>query len=535
MERLEESNVDSLLFRARCKGVRIWVEKNELRYQAPKGVLNSDDYSKLKERRADLLEFLGKSPVADSWEGSIIRRASSEQVPLTFSQQAIWNYFNPGERGSRSEQFAVRLLGEWSIEVLRQAFAALVRRHEALRTRIVTTNGIPIQEIDEGDEFDVELVEITGNSKWDREASAKRFIAKLANAHLDVSAQPLFAVRLLELDRQDMVLVVSWDHLFFDPISIATLWRELWTTYSHLVTDGSIPLIEVPVQFGDYAVWQQKTNGSWMREHAAYLSERIAESVRVPLFSRRPIPQSADRPAFHISSVRLEKQLVNGLAGVSRENRVTLGMSLLTVYAALLLRWCNKSDLLVGVVTSGRNRTEIENTIGYFASTVFVHVTLKEADSFRELLGRVSKEYKFALHHDDSARTIARVPLPACALNAMLNWAPREIVLDPVTSFNAHVSQKIGITVERFAVDCVGVKNGDQEQNDFDDQDADPQLTLVETDEGVTGSMLFRCDQIATDSVDHFLSTFKHFAQILCSDPSTMVTSLPYQSERGLP
>jgi len=57
-----------------------------------------------------------------------------------------------------------------------------------------------------------------------------------------------------------------------------------------------------------------------------------------------------------------------------------------TAYVALVLRWCNASAGIFQYVTDGRNRPEFEETIGYFASMLYLRVILQESGTFSDLL-----------------------------------------------------------------------------------------------------------------------------------------------------
>src|SRR5438445_3110721 len=94
------------------------------------------------EQRALLLEALRRR-AADS---SISPRPDSGPAPLSFSQQRMWflDQWEPGaptQNGAR----AIRLLGELDVTALQQALAAVVERHESLRTIYLAERGEPRQ------------------------------------------------------------------------------------------------------------------------------------------------------------------------------------------------------------------------------------------------------------------------------------------------------------------------------------------------------------------------------------------------------
>src|SRR6185369_13715445 len=120
--------------------------------------------------------------------------------PLTFSQQMRWNMINlESRRSARELSIAMRLLGELNVQLLRKSFLELVRRHESLRTRIVSTDGIPTQAIDDTQEFDLEIVDLTAVAEADRDTEARRLVRGLVDEWVDVAVGPLFAAKLVKL------------------------------------------------------------------------------------------------------------------------------------------------------------------------------------------------------------------------------------------------------------------------------------------------------------------------------------------------
>src|SRR5438067_1615655 len=76
-------------------------------------------------------------------------------------------------------------------------------------------------------------------------------------------------------------------------------------------------------------------------------------------------------------------------------------MTLLAAFATLLYRYTGQEDLLVGTVTGGRKRPEIEKLMGFFLNTVVLRPKLAGNPTFRQLLGRVRQVTLGAYAHDD--------------------------------------------------------------------------------------------------------------------------------------
>ena len=69
----------------------------------------------------------------------------------------------------------------------------------------------------------------------------------------------------------------------------------------------------------------------------------------------------------------------------------TMFMAILAAFQALLVRYSQEDDVIVGVPYAGRNRAETESLIGAFLGAVALRSNLSDGPSFNTLLTRVRK------------------------------------------------------------------------------------------------------------------------------------------------
>ena len=100
-------------------------------------------------------------------------------------------------------------------------------------------------------------------------------------------------------------------------------------------------------------------------------------------------------------SLLLPKQLGEALKALSRQEGVTLFMTLLAAFKILLHRYTSQDDLVVGTPIANRNRLETEGLIGFFVNTLVLRTDLSGNPSFRELLRRVREVCLAAYSHQD--------------------------------------------------------------------------------------------------------------------------------------
>jgi Condensation domain/TubC N-terminal docking domain len=513
---MSTERVSDILFTMRRRGVKIWAENGKLRYQTSKKTLSAEDLESLRALREDILAFL-EQPPAIRRESPPVPRRPSDRVPLSFPQQLYWDTLDLERCPSmRSVGAAVRLNGQLDSSALRQSFQALVYRHEALRTRIVVFDGVPEQHVDEADEYTLDSLDLTSLPSYARESEARRLVEQIVYEPILVAVGPLFVARLLKLDPCDHVLVVAADHTISDAASIGIIWRDLFSLYSKFISGQPCSLPEVVVQYPDYAVWQRKTHDSWMQQHHAYWTRRLAGARRLRLFEHEKMTHSSGTKWARLP-VSFGKTLSNDLLEVSRRGRTSLVMSVLTAFAALISRSCNVADLVLPFVTNGRLYPQVANTVGFFGTAIFLRIELYQEDTFLDLLERVTQEYAVAYEHDDSYRMLVQMHEPEFTLNPQFNWIPREFNMNAARS--SHLLQThdpLTMAPFDFALRL-------REDRDWD---GEPRLDISDSKEGVIGAIIYRADRFTHNTIERFGKSLLLFAQKLAREPASRIKTV---------
>jgi len=93
--------------------------------------------------------------------------------------------------------------------------------------------------------------------------------------------------------------------------------------------------------------------------------------------------------------------VVRALQALSQREGVTLFMTLLAAFQALLHRYTGQDDVCLGVAVANRHHPAIENLIGFFVNTLVMRTDLGGNPTFREVLPRVRETCLGAYAHQD--------------------------------------------------------------------------------------------------------------------------------------
>ncbi|HYK22999.1 MAG TPA: condensation domain-containing protein, partial [Pyrinomonadaceae bacterium] len=313
----------------------------------------------------------------------------SEKIPLSFAQQRLW-LLEQLEPGTSLYHIPVtlRLTGPLDRNALQQALTEIVRRHEVLRTRLEFCNGEPVQVIAPQATWEVLFEDLTNSSDAEKEAQSS--IERLAHEPFDLCQGRPIRAKLLRLAEDNHLLAIVMHHIASDGWSYGILFKELSSLYTAFSQGKSSPLPDLPVQYADYAIQQRDwLQGEALTSRLDYWKQRLRgapELLELPTDYQRPAKQSLSggrQQAF------LPAELVADLENLSRREGVTLFMTLLAAVKLLLYRHTGQPDVVVGIPSAGRSRTEFENLIGFFINTLVLRTDLSGNVSFRELIRRV--------------------------------------------------------------------------------------------------------------------------------------------------
>ena len=339
----------------------------------------------------------------ESGAREIPRRAGSGPAPLSFAQQRLWflEQLYPGTPLHNMSRL-IRLSGVLDVAVLQRTLDAIVARHEALRTTIVATDGIPWQIVSPPSGVSLGSRDLQSLAEPEREAEARRLVSEEARRPFDLTQGPLFRAMLLRLGAEEHLLLLSMHHIISDAWSRGVLSRELTAFYEAFATGGPAALPALPIQYADYAVWQrERLQGERLDRELGYWREQLRGAPAV-----LELPTDRPRPPVQSSrggreSLLLPSRLCEAVRALSKAEGVTLFTTVLAAYQVLLARYTGQDDIVVGSPIAGRTRTETEGLIGFFVNTLALRTDLSGDPTFRELLVRVREVALGAFAHQD--------------------------------------------------------------------------------------------------------------------------------------
>ncbi len=285
-------NTDEFVAYVRSLDVKLWLEGDRLRLNAPKGTITPELRDELARRKPAIVDFLQAANRSQLTPLPPLRRiAQSESLTLSFPQQRLWliDQLSPGN-AAYNIVGALCLSGQLDLRALEHSFREIVQRHAALRTTFVVEDGQPVQRIAPVSSFQLEVTDVRHLTGAEQEREVQQLVRAEALRPFDLAHDELLRVRLVQRADQEAWLLVVMHHIAADGWSLGVLSHELEVLYPALLNGRPSPLPELPIQYADFARWQRQ----WLQTEVLEAQLDLLETAVARLTAR---DRSPDRSA----------------------------------------------------------------------------------------------------------------------------------------------------------------------------------------------------------------------------------------------
>lgn len=443
---------------------------------------------------------------------TIPKRQISNTIPLSFSQQRLW-FIDQLYHGSSfyNIPIAFHIQGKLNITALKQSLNEVLNRHEVWRTNFKHVNGEPVQEIVTQLTINLPIINLDHLSGKDWQPNIKQIAAEEAKKPFNLASSPLVRATLLRLSEEEHVFLLTMHHIITDGWSCGVFLQELSTLYAAFSTNQPAPLPELPIQYGDFAVWQRaRLQGEFLATQLNYWKQQLKGELPV-----LQLPTDRPRPAVTTFTgakqyFALSKALTDALRKLSQREDATLFMSLLAAFNILLYRYTDQEDILIGSPIANRNRTELEGMLGLFVNTLVLRNNLSGNPNFRELLHRVREVTLDAYAHQD---------------------LPFEMLveeLQPERDLSRNPLYEVMFVLQNSPMSVQSVSDLTLRTLEFDSGTAqlDIFLSLSESQEGLTGCLEYNTDIFDSVTITRFINNFQTLLENIVANPEQRINKL---------
>jgi hypothetical protein len=410
----------------------------------------------------------------------------------------------------------------------------LVQRHESLRTVFITVNGevkqkiLPLTEPGVNLEYlEANVNDREGDADASKEDRTRKRLDQESLMPFDLSAGPLLRVMLIRLEPEKFVLFLNIHHIISDFLSMGILSHEMIGLYEAFADKKENPFPPLHVQYKDYAAWHHKQfNGMQFQQHREYWLKRLkGHPVRLelPADKKRPAVQTYNGAEVTIT---IEETLFEKLKAFSVKQDVTLFMTLLTMLNVLFYHYTGQGDIVLGMVTAGREHADLQHQVGYYLNTLVLRTCFAAMDTFIGVLKNVREVLTGAYQHQDfpfdclveetgQERDISRHPFFDVLVD-MLNY-----------NQPGHLTARAGRESRHIRISDFGTSKGAAK--------FDLAIYFFEGQHTLTISFQYNTDIFENKTIERMLNRFKIMLEEALANPDSQVSQFRLEQTRQAP
>ncbi len=224
--------------------------------------------------------------------------------------------------------------GRENISAIHRAIQEVVKRHEILRTNYEAEENKPYQKINEVPANILKVIDLNELSEDEKKDELKRVADKRASESFSFFKDPLMITFSLITAKDEHALYIFTHHIATDGISMGILQSELLTLYHAYALNISIPLPELALQYGDYAIWEQERySGDFLEEKLGYWKQ-LTDKINTFL----PFDHAIESFSYDGDTVPIIilPEIVKRLKVLCNENNTTMFTVLYAAFMAMV-------------------------------------------------------------------------------------------------------------------------------------------------------------------------------------------------------
>lgn len=326
-------------------------------------------------------------------EGKSEKRIQKDNIKnicaLTPLQHGMFfHYLSNPHNPAYFQQLSINLQGRISLPAMRKAWQFVIENNEMLRTvfrweKIKSPVQIVLKEIDPPlAAIDLSIVP---EAEKDSILKEERDEQKVFKLKLD---QNPFQITLLRLNDTNCEMIIRYHHILFDGWSSGILVKEFLAAYDQFYKN-KIPRKRIKTSFNEFVKLQQNRNKETQKLFWSNYFKGFSEKTRIPL--EKSTQKISGHKNHHFS---LSKQVTAKINQFTKNLEVTVAAFFYTVWAILLQKINQSTDVVFGITLSGRTPEldGIEEMIGLFINSIPLRMQTEPAEKVSSLIKKVMAE-----------------------------------------------------------------------------------------------------------------------------------------------
>lgn len=317
--------------------------------------------------------------------------------PLSPMQEGMLFHALSGNRTAFFEQISYRMEGELDIQGLEYSLNQLMKRYEILRTNFIY-EGLerPLQVVRKHCQLEFLYDNLSEKiNEKNKESQIAAFLdvfkEKDRQRSFHMGHDVLMRVAIFQLATKRYEFIWSIHHILMDGWCQGIIITDFFEIYNSYMQKRPWQLPPV-TPYRNYIIWLEKQTQEVSLTYWEQYLKGYEKRALLPQHKEYNIKDYKFQLENYI--ITLDKEMSESLNKLAMKNNVTLNIVMQTIWGIILARWNYQTDVVFGIVVSGRppEIEGIETMVGLFVNTVPLRVRFDDKTSFKQLIRRVQDE-----------------------------------------------------------------------------------------------------------------------------------------------
>lgn len=396
--------MDKLLEKLIENDIYIFNENDNIKIKYNGDKIPDEILSEIRTNKEELLKYLKKYDAQSSYQ-YIEPIIEQDSYALSAAQRRLWILCQL-EEGAIAYNLPTHMVlnGDYNIENFKKAVYATLQRHEILRTvfREDPISGEVRQWILDINTIglNIDYLDFRGFAEEVQKAELTNYISKDSVKPFDLEKGPLLRAALLQVEDNKYVFYYNMHHIISDGWSMNVLTKNVLASYEATISGKGAELPELRIQYKDYAAWQinqleSKSSGGLRKYWINQLSGNLPV-LTMPAQKKRPVLKTSNGNRL---ITYIAKETTQKVKDFAQQRKGSLFMGLFAALNALLYRYTNQNDFIIGTPVAGRDHIDLEDQLGFYVNTLALRNQVNTNDTFEDLFENVRRSTLEAYEH----------------------------------------------------------------------------------------------------------------------------------------
>jgi acyl carrier protein len=315
---------------------------------------------------------------------------TSQILPLTFGQQRMWFL---SSQVPQDDVYIIpsvyKIQGALNVSAFKASLAALIRRHDALRTTFTLEQGQVKQVIWTTQPLVLTESNLLNLPVAEQASEVNRLLTHFLQQPFHLLEELPWRLLLIQVAPEEYIFGMIFHNIIVDGWSLGVLNRDLATLYNAFCHHHASPLAALTMNYADFTRWQgEHFQGETLAATVSYWEQRLTSLPTTVLPYDHSPTTTPNGYRGKVLSLRIPANLVSQLKTFNAQHQATMFITLCATFELLLHSYQPQEIITVWSPFANRTQQALEPVAGLFVNALPVSLDCRGNPSFLQLVQR---------------------------------------------------------------------------------------------------------------------------------------------------